>query len=244
MRGQAKTEKRWGRGLSLLAGLLLATAALGLGACGGGEGSTSSSAPPPSPGRPATTTSTAPREEPRAAKPTAKASHPPSLAQTESSPAAARHSAGKAAPFLVPQGDNSIPTFGSESTDSDRGRAEAALRAYLTARAKGDWQAACAGLAATTRQGIERLGGASKKGCAALYAALSSRIPAAARAIPLTGALVSLRVKGRSGFALFYGPRGKAEKYVMPMAREGGAWRVTQLAPIRYPLGAPTPTSP
>jgi hypothetical protein len=26
---------------------------------------------------------------------------------------------------------------------------------------------------------------------------------------------------------------------VMPMASEGGEWKVTQLAPMAYPLGAP-----
>ncbi len=241
MSRQATQGTKRGRGLALLAVLLFATATLGLGACGSDStSSTSSSVPAPSSGRPATTTSTTPREKPGAAKP----SHPPTPTQPAGSPATPPHSAGHAAPFLVPRGDNSIPTFGSESTDSDRRRAEATLRAYLQARARGDWQAACAGLAATTREGIERLGGASKKGCAALYAALSSRIPAAQRANPLTGSLVSLRVKHTSGFALFYGPKGKAEKYVMPMAREGGAWKVTQLAPIPYPLGAPTPIAP
>ena len=58
----------------------------------------------------------------------------------------------------------------------------------------------------------------------------------------LRGPILTLRIKGQSGFALFYGLH--RQKYVMPMAREGGAWKVTQLAPIAYPLGSETQTSP
>jgi hypothetical protein len=45
---------------------------------------------------------------------------------------------------------------------------------------------------------------------------------------------VALRVKGKSAFVLFDGP--KASKYVMPMLSEAGAWKVSQLAPLAYPL--------
>jgi hypothetical protein len=50
--------------------------------------------------------------------------------------------------------------------------------------------------------------------------------------------LAALRVKGDKAFALFYGPH--AQQYMMPMVREGGAWKVTQLAPMAYPpAGSP-----
>ncbi len=148
--------------------------------------------------------------------------------------------AGAAAPFVETNTDNSIPTFGSESRGSARVAAEAALRTYLSARAKGDWGIACAGLAAAVRQQLQGLAGG--KGCVAAYPALLKGAPASTRADPLAGPILALRVKGQSGFALFHGPGKK--KYVMPMAHESGAWKVTQLAPIAYPLGSETATSP
>ena len=224
-----------GRGALCLG--LAALGSLGLAACGSGAGSTSSSAPTPPSGRPATTTSAAPREKPAAAKPTGKASHSSSPTQPEGPSAALRRSAGRAAPFLVPQGDNSVPTFGSEASASERAGAEATLKAYLQARARADWAAACRQLAASTRAGYEKLAASSPKakagGCPVVLAALSK---GADLSDPLTGHLLSLRVHGANAFALFYGPGHR--QYIVPMNREGGAWRLTQTAPIGYPPGA------
>jgi hypothetical protein len=155
-------------------------------------------------------------------------------------PPALVRKAGRAAPFLVPTGDNSIPTYGSEASGSQRSEATTALHSYLQARAGGDWGTACSHMAATVQKQLALLASASKgkaKGCAAAYAALSARVPVAARANPLSGGLASLRIKGDKAFALFYGPHN--QKYMMPMAREGGAWKVNQLDPIPYPIGAP-----
>jgi hypothetical protein len=144
------------------------------------------------------------------------------------------------ASFRTRSGDNSIPNFGAEAGASERRQAEAALGAYLGARAKGDWAAACSGLADSVRKQVRAFVGASSRptDCASLYAVLGGSSPPAARADTLTHGVASLRVKGESAFALFVGPH--AQKYVMPMAREGGVWRVTQIAPIEYPLGAST----
>lgn len=207
--------------LALMAALALAVC---LAACGGGGGSTSSTA-----------TSTGSPAPSAAAKP-----HGPSAA---SQTASERHAAGRAAPFVEPEADNSVPTFGSEASAAERGEAEVALRAYLRARAKGDWTAACTYLAASTRQGFEKLAASSSKakasGCAPILATLSK---GADRSDPLTAALLSLRVEGDNAFALFYGPHH--QQYIVPMVREGGSWRLTQTAPIAYPPGAPTATSP
>ena len=174
--------------------------------------------------------------------------------QSGSTHVASRASAKRegSAPFRVKVGDNSIPDFGSEAATSDRSRAAAALAAYLTARAKGDWSAACPYLAIPVRAQLERLASASKgkvKGCAAALTALEAGSPPAARADVFTHGLAALRLKGGHGFALFYGPH--TQQYVMPLASEGGAWRFTQLAPIAYPLGtqpsgspSQTPTTP
>lgn len=152
--------------------------------------------------------------------------------------AAAVKQAGRARSFVEPEVDNSIPTFGADAPARARARAEDSLRRYLAARAGGAWGRACAGLAASLRSQVEGLGGG--RSCSAAYAALSAGQPASSRAASLTGKLVSLRVKGRSGFALWVDRHG--QKYVMPMAREDGRWRVAQIAPVPYPLGSSVPS--
>jgi hypothetical protein len=163
---------------------------------------------------------------------------------------AARHRAlakraGKAAPFLVSSGDNSIPTYGSEASGSQRAAAEQALSGYLAARAEGDWQAACSLMSASVTKQLALLAGEAdggKPSCAAAYAKLSERAPASARADPLIHGLASLRVESPHAFALFYGPG--SQQYMMPLEDEGGAWKVTQIAPVAWPIGAPSQSSP
>jgi hypothetical protein len=225
-------------GALLAAGVAIALA-LFLTACGGGGGSSTFS-----------TSATATRAEPTSAAPTeTNASRARAKARRERAaeiapppkshpPRALVRKAGRAAPFLVSTGDNSIPTYGSESSATQIGQATASLRAYLQARAKGDWSAACAQMASTVRKQLALLAGEKSKECAAAYAKLASRIPASARANPLIGSLTAFRVKGIKAFALFYGPH--RQKYMVPMASEGGAWKVTQLEPIPWPVGAPS----
>ena len=147
-------------------------------------------------------------------------------------------SGGGAASFRAPSGDNSIPDYGSEAPPTERERAAVALAAFLQARAKGEWSTACTYLAVTTRTPLERLLGrtqAKAGGCARVLAELS-KSSAAAHAETPTADVVALRIKGNSAFALFH--EAKGSKYVMPMRNEGGAWKMSQLAPLPYPLGS------
>jgi hypothetical protein len=140
--------------------------------------------------------------------------------------------------FIEPKGDNSIPTFGREASPAERADAEVALRSFLLARAKGDWAVACAQLATVVRREMGALARASKesaKGCVGMLSTLSAASPSTSRANPLRGSLLALRVNRDHGFGLFLGPHHK--RYVMPMAREGHRWRLTQTAPIPYPTG-------
>ncbi len=215
------------RARPLLALLLALATCLAVAACGGGGGSSSSTASTTSSqasGGSSSTSATAPAPAPK-----------PSGSSAASETAAERRAAGRAAPFVKPSADNSVPTFGAEANTSQRDRAEAALKAYLRARAGGDWPTACTYLAASTRQGFERLAKGATSGCAPILAALSK---GADRTDPFTGSLVSLRVQGATAFALFYGSHH--QRYIVPMAREGSSWKLTQTAPIAYPLGAPT----
>lgn len=221
----------------ILAALLALALPAGLTACGGGG---SSSASPAAQGG-STAAATAPNSAPSTTTASGKGKAPTAPKGSSPSSGSGSGSSAGAKSFVKPHGDNSIPTFGSEAAGSERSRAEAALRAYLAARAKGNWAAACSGLAASVRKQVQAFAGAAKGkagGCPPLYKALSASTPASARANPLSGAIVALRIKGQSGFALFYGPH--SQQYVMPMVNEGGAWKVGELAPIAYPLGSET----
>lgn len=238
-----------------LLALLAAGALAGCGGSGGGGGSASSTATTPT----ARSGSTAPRSAkaaPGAAHATAPAPAPRSgssvpapLTRAEARAAerraearqAARHralakKAGRAAPFLVTVGDNSIPTYGQESSDAQREAAAASLRSYLEARAGGDWSAACERMAATVQKQLALLGSERGGSCAAAYAKIASRVPDSVRANPLTGGLTAFRVESPHAFALFYGP--KRQQYMMPMVSEGGAWKVNQIDPIAWPIGS------
>jgi hypothetical protein len=218
--------------------LLLAAAisACGLAACGEGSGSTASTATTSAASAPATTSA------PAASTPTATTPAPTAPTTTTSSkpaptPAPSSASGGGAASFRAARGDNSIPDFGAEAPNSDRARATAALSAFLRARAAGDWSTVCSYLAATTRKQLERLAGASKD-CGTVLAGLSKGGEAGAET--LTGGVAALRIKGDSAFALYHGSHNS--KYVMPMVNEGGAWKISQLAPLAYPLGTSAAT--
>ncbi len=218
---------------SLIALLAVLALALGLAACGGGgsSGTTGSSSTGESSSTASGDSSTT------SAAPPAFLGHAEANAKT----AADRRKAGHAAPFVAPESDNSVPTFGSEANTSERSEAEANLRAYLVDRAAHDWAKACTYLAASVRQGYEKLASSSAKSgakptCARTLPTLAP-IVAGVPANPLTGHLLSLRVHGANAFALFYGPGH--QQYMVPMNREGGGWRPTQAAPIAYPPGAP-----
>jgi hypothetical protein len=191
----------------LLLALLIAVVIAG---CGGGGGGSSSTGDPTARAR-STQTS-----------------------ETFAEVAAERRAAGRAAPFVIADTDNSVPTCGSEAGAAERRRAEQGLKAYLRARQAEDWSAACQALAAPTRRGFEKLAKSSATGkpvsCTVVLPPLSKH---ADLADPLVGGLLSLRVEGSNGFALFYGPGRR--QYIAPMHREGAAWRPTQAAPIAYP---------
>jgi hypothetical protein len=143
--------------------------------------------------------------------------------------------------FRVPRGDNSVPDFGQEAHASQRQLAIAALTAYMRARARGEWSKMCEYLARPIHRQMESFIKTSKgklNGCGPVLSKLITG-PPSERADTLTDGVAALRVKEKTAFALFYGPN--TVKYVMPMQSEGGAWKMTQLAPLPYPLGTPAP---
>jgi hypothetical protein len=144
--------------------------------------------------------------------------------------------AGKAAPFLVSEGDNSIPTYGSEATVSVRSEAERVLSGYLRAREGENWPAACAAMSAQVVKQLAVLSGLSgASDCVRAYAALAKHGSTAERADPMAGGVTALRVENPHAFALFYGSGN--QQYMMPLETESGGWKVTQIAPVEWPIG-------
>jgi hypothetical protein len=201
---------------------------LGLVACGGGgtsTGSTGAAAVTPTTASGAVTVPGRPAGEPQ-----------PS---TRVSDAAVVGSSRGAAGFRVSRGDNSVPDFGREAQASQRQLAVGALTAFMRARASGEWSKVCEHLARPVLRQLESFAKTSKgrlKGCGPVLGALMTG-PASERADTLTHGVAALRINEKTGFALFYGP--SSGKYVMPMQNERGIWKMTQLAPLPYPLGTP-----
>src|SRR6478609_5676867 len=213
---------------------LLAAAALaaGLSACGGGSTSTAST--PTGDEATAPSTSAAPKQ---ASKPEGAGSSKPSGASAGGGGGGS--SAGGAAAFETHGGDNSIQRFGGEAASSELAQAAAALHGYLAARAAGAWGAACSYMAAGFAKSLQQFAGAAKQGkgksagCPQLLAALSAGVPAAARREATVAEVGALRVEGERAFLLFTGSHGA--HYFMPMAREGGVWKVGALAASALP---------
>lgn len=158
------------------------------------------------------------------------------------SPKPHHDSGGGTQQFETKGGDNSIQEAGSEASPSETDLAAAALHTYLDARAAGAWRTACGVLVSPVAESIARLGseekgsgGQAERGsCAALMASLSGGISPAALREAARADVGALRMVGDSGYVLFHGAEGD---YFMPMAKEGGVWRVAALA--ASPLGSP-----
>jgi hypothetical protein len=250
----------WAGVVAVLATALLLV--LALAACGGSGGSGSSSteaaqadgapvsgsadagktqgAPASGPGSKPSAADAAGAVDPPAGTPTTTASAPaPVRRKARLVRRRLAGKAGAAAPFLVAQGDNSIPTYGSEAQPGQLAAAEGVLSGYLGARAAGDWAGACSLMSAAAAKQVVLLGGEPGNGgtsCAAAYAKLSERAPPSERADPLVDGLTALRVESPHAFALFYG--SGEQQYMMPLEEESGGWRVTQIAPLPWPIGS------
>jgi len=139
--------------------------------------------------------------------------------------------------FLIPGGDNSVQNFGAEAGGAERGAASATLAAYLRARARDEWARECGSLAKATLAPLEHLASSAPRlkgrDCGQLLKSLEAGVPPSARADTMRGNVASLRIEGDRGFALYHGAAGV--DYFMPMAREGGEWKVASLVPDEFP---------
>jgi hypothetical protein len=146
-------------------------------------------------------------------------------------------SGGGAAQFRNKGGDNSIQESGHEAGAPEREEAAAVLHAYLDARVAHRWPTACfymaASLVATMEEFAAKYGKGKVQSCPQLLGALATGSSQRALEETAEANVGSLRTEGDRAFLLYYGPRNAP--YAMPMAREGGAWKVGSLegAPLQ-----------
>jgi hypothetical protein len=142
---------------------------------------------------------------------------------------------------VTPEGDNSIQTFGSEGAEAQRKQAAADLQAYLEARARGDWAAACKAASEEFGEELAKLvahakakpGAEKPSGCAGALALLYGKTPSSTLRGAQVSEVLSLRVRG-DGYAylIFKDPQG-AVRFIA-MADDGGAWKVNTTEPIPF----------
>lgn len=138
-----------------------------------------------------------------------------------------------------PGGDNSIQAYGVEGGVPERDQAAAALRAFLSARAAGEWARACAQMSSGLKQSLRALvpGGGKQKSrpCPVILRDVTAGArQAVLRAQAQVGDILSFRAENDQAFLIFRGPDGV--RY-MPMAREDGAWKVGSVEPAQFFLG-------
>jgi hypothetical protein len=146
-------------------------------------------------------------------------------------------SSAPSAEFTKKGGNNGPATFGVVASEAEREQASKTLEENLKARAAGDWAKQCATLTAIRISQVEtdapNFGGG--KGCAVTVREEAEPLSATKkiRANTMTEPIAVLRVKGKRGFALYHGARGK--DYAMSMEKENGEWKVAKLATTTVP---------
>jgi hypothetical protein len=214
----------------------------GLVACGGGDGSDSSTAETgaqtqgeATPGGGASQQNDARGDEQGEAGEEEKSNVPD---VSNFTPKQHSDSGGGSQQFKVKGGDNSIQEFGEEAGASERDAAAIVVHDFLDARAEGNWPAACAYISKGVLESLEKFAGQTKQAenasCAGVLEKLTN--PAAKEAMKAEAEKAdvgSLRIKDEQAFVIYTGVGGTV--LAIPMANEGGTWKVAGLA--GSPLG-------
>jgi hypothetical protein len=145
-------------------------------------------------------------------------------------------SGGGAGQYETKGGDNSVQEFGAESSDTEFAAAAQVLHEYLDARVARAWGAACDRLApAITEELVQHLptqAGGKEPSCATILAGLTDALPSAVLREAADADAGALRVEGDRAFLLFDGAHGH---FFMPMAHQGGHWKVAAIAASPLP---------
>jgi len=223
---------------TLIVALVALLLAVGLAACGGGDSSGSTAAESSSQGQAESKPSSdAPKQDAKDKK-TGEADEGKS--KSGSGPSASsftpqQHSdsGGGSTQFKVKGGDNSVQEFGEEGDTSEFDAAAVALHNFLDARAEGNWAAACDYMSKATVESFEKLGAQSRQAgdtsCSAVLEKVTNPAAKGAMKAEAEKANVgSLRIEGEQAFVIYTGIDGTI--MAMPMANEGGDWKVASLA--------------
>ena len=225
-----------------VAALVAAAFAAGLLAACGGGGSSTSTAGSTAVGTTSTqkeggATATAGGASKKAGSGGNKGKSSASAEAKEASEFASKHhtdSGGGSKQFEVKGGDNSVQEFGSEADTSELDEAATALHNFLDARAENNWAATCTYMSKSIIESFEKLASQSKQlkstGCGEILGKLTN--PAARQGLRTEAAKAnvgSLRIEGGRAFVIYRGSDGKTI-LAMPMAKEGGSWKVASLA--------------
>lgn len=142
-------------------------------------------------------------------------------------------SGGGGEQFKVKGGDNSVQEFGEEAEGEEFDAAAVALHNFLDARAEGNWAAACQYMASSVIESFEKLAAQAEQiedtSCGGILEKLTN--PAAKQALKEEAAKAnvgSLRIEDGQAFVIYTGIEGTV--MAMPMANEGGEWKVGSLA--------------
>ena len=144
---------------------------------------------------------------------------------------------GPSTEFMAKGGNNKPATFGEPADQEEFEAAARVLEESLGARAAGEWAKQCATLTPSAIEKIEadapNFG--AKKGCANGLRAEAKPFATTkdSRANSLTGPITVLRVKGKRGYLLYHG--AKHRDYAMPVAKEGGEWKIGRVTTINVP---------
>jgi hypothetical protein len=141
--------------------------------------------------------------------------------------------------------DNSVQEYGVEADESERREAAIALQAFLNARAREDWSAACSLLAKKPIEQLEKMQSAAAKqgkdlgGCAGTMALLKESEAQSQEQAQITEVL-SFRgegdLSGNPSYLIFTAPPSNT-LYSMPMYLQGGAWKVGLARAAELPVG-------
>jgi len=146
----------------------------------------------------------------------------------------------RSAAFRVAGGDNSIQEYGEEEDAEGRAEAMKPIIALYRALETGNWSSVCDDhLSAPNLQQLKVLAEKSSqikgKGCAEILGGLNQTAGGARGPDTPDGEIVSFRVEGDTGFAIWWGIDGKG--YALALKSEDGAWKLTALAPTPLHFG-------
>ena len=206
--------------------LALVACALALSACGGSD-STSSS------GSDSTTSGAAPDSTTSAASPdsTSDGGSTSPLKQSALKPGSGPE---PSAEFAGKGKNGELAEAGKESTAAEREAASKVVEESFEAAASGDWEGQCETFSPEVAKSIEtRSKLTGRVSCATSLERLAKETPSGAPENLMTEPLAALRVNGNLAFAFFHGTGGR--DFVIPMALEGGEWKLTALVPQETP---------